>query len=192
MQTLVAVMMVSLQNGSDWDVTEPDTHKHMVETWSQRQIHCVQTDAHLKGSLILRAAGGSEGVSKWCLLTGLCVGRFLDHTSSHQDSVTERWKLTSNATILTFYSSSFYMFKTSSAAKLSLIIHSWLFHLFNKNDSDYNLPKCAGWEPCRFVLPHNPAGRSGRSGLCYHTNHAGRSVLFKRKRFFIGHIHWET
>lgn len=57
MQTLMAVMMVLLQNGSDWDVTEPDTHKHTVETWSQRQIHSVRTDAHLKGSLTMRAPG---------------------------------------------------------------------------------------------------------------------------------------
>lgn len=71
MQTLMAVMMVSLQNGSDWDVTEPDTHKHTAETWSQRQIHSVRTDAHLKGSLTMRAAGGSEGDSKSCLLTKL-------------------------------------------------------------------------------------------------------------------------
>lgn len=115
-QTLVAVMMVSLQNGSDWDVTEPDAHKHMVETWGQRQIHCVQTDAHLKGSLIPRAAaGGGEDVSKWC---------HQDFTETRPgNSVTERWKLTSN-------SSSFYMFKTSSAAKKVLSFSHGCFIYF--------------------------------------------------------------
>lgn len=67
--------------------------------WSQRQIRSVRTDVRLKGSLTTRAADGSEGVSKWCLLTGLGVGRrfgrsanrFLDHTSQNREMKVLFW-----------------------------------------------------------------------------------------------------
>lgn len=53
-----AGMMVQPLSGGDWDVTEPDTHKHTARTCSPRQIHSVHTDAHLKG-------WSHSGVREW-------------------------------------------------------------------------------------------------------------------------------
>lgn len=63
--TLTAGMMARPLSGGDWDVTEPDVHKHTAKTCSPRQIHSVHTGARLKGcchSGVERGSGegGSE------------------------------------------------------------------------------------------------------------------------------------